>query len=852
MEKFPSPYDLISKDSYNTDKPPVVIDGDLSRHKLELEQEADIIDGHSYFGVELRKAKNFLEANDREILQEINQLVSEDMYELSKETAKEYVKTRFDGLSNRGKLFLLEQAINYLSDDEGYFDDMTDMLFVSKSVLDIATKDTANFFVSNFARSFIEESDFKDSIQNSPREYIESIWSNFVHKIGEETVFIGSYQKFHLSRLVNSVTELTDDEVSEIVKIINSEHEIEGYEKISNSYEWVARNENKEFSKSYVSQTVLSDPTLKICNLASDINGVYDSLSGRLVEYLPNQSIVTSEDYKFDLYQFKEDYLKVVNLMDDIGPNLEYQGQILSDIPETIKAVLPDNLNKEISNFLEFCASLRENTKYDTDEYGRILMQDKEMLQQVEDTAMSIKVSVKNVVEKFLIDKQILKDSLAISDIVGGKKEVDENRLQYIYELFASKRMRQHMEKYFGFKYEELTLKTQIMFINYVLDKDNNEVDKVQNFISSTTTEKEKVNRFRTFLSLERGDQSLGDDIVEFGQNFAEADKIFSYYGELLDSADNAENLVKERVDCDNVECSGLIEQVRENILNRAQKDLEKAVRTNDLENLEQNMEFYIAEAKEYVALLQEIGKSNIEKISASALSETDKNAMIQLLKKNYEIISPGEDQVDFREAVLNSLINSFDNPNTEFRILRDKDKIVSFNRFDTVVNNDGSEITYFGSFNADPAYSGVGGVVLEETIKDRLKDGRPMLAHTDPNQPITKKYINSGFVMTNIEQNYAGTGRMIFEIWQSSEINNQLESKQLTEQELLDKINDESSDIIIREQTPNETYPEINAGKALTRYIKNEGKTYLVFEKLPKPLNKESDIDIVEQKEAA
>jgi hypothetical protein len=570
------------------------------------------------------------------------------------------------------------------------------------------------------------------------------------------------------------------------------------------------------------------------------------------VEYLPNQSIVTSEDYKIDLYQFKEDYLKTLNLMDDIGPNLEYQGQILSDIPETIKAVLPDNLNKEISNFLEFCASLRENTKYDTDEYGRILMQDKEMLQQVEDTAMSIKVSVKNVVEKFLIDKQILKDSLVISDIVGDKKEVDENRLQYIYELFASKRMRQHMEKYFGFKYEELTLKTQIMFINYVLDKDNEEVDRVQNFISLATTEKEKVDRFRTFLSLERGDESLGDDIVNFGQDFAEADKIFSYYGELLDSADNAEKLVKERIDCDSAECSGFVGQVRENILNRAQKDLEKAVRAKNLENLEQNLGNYVAEAKEYVALLQETGINKIDSIKAGELSKEDKQSMIELLKKNYELINPEEDQAEFRNAVLNSLINNFDNLNTEFRILRDKNKIVSFNRFDIVVDERGNEITYFGSFNADPAYSGVGGVVLEEVIKDRLKDGRPMLAHTDPNQPITKKYINSGFVVTNIEQNYVGTGRMIFEIWQSSEINNQLESKQLTEQELLDKIKNESSDIIVREQTSDETYPEINEGKALTRYIKDGKKTYLVFEKLPETLNKEPSIDTIEHKEAA
>lgn len=847
MEKFPNPYNYINP--HQEKQSQVLEDGDLNQLSVENSQSEE----YSYFGIALNKARSFLESNDQEILQEVNILVSEDLYELSEENVGEYVEKRYYNLSNRGKLFLLEQAINYLSDDEGFFDDPTDILLVSKSVLDIATKDTANFFVNNFAKSFIEENDFKDSIQNSPREYIEGIWSKCARVVGKETVFMGSYQEFHLSRLVNSVTELTDSEVEEIVKIINSEHEIEAFEKISNSYEWVSKNENRDFAKIYISQTVLSNPDLKICNLSSDVNGVYNGLSGRLVEYLSNQSTTIFENSEFDLHQFRKDYLETIHFMDDIGPILEYKGLVSFDIPETIKAILPDYVDKEISDFLKFCVNVRENTMYDIDEYGRVLMQDGEKLQEVKNKAMVIKNSVKNVVVKFLTDKKTLKDPLAISDIFGGKEGVDVNKIQYIYELFASKRMRQHMEKYFGFKYEELKLKNQMAFLEFAIDKDNFEINNLQKFINSTGNKKEKINRFRTFLSLERGGENLGEYIIAFGQHGEVADKVFSYYSELLDSADKAEELVENYTHCDGDLCEKLIKQVRENILNRAQKDLEKAVQAKDLENLEQNLEIYVAEAKKYVALLQEIGINKIDNINANELTEKDKQSMIELLKKNYELISPGEDQSEFRVTVLNSLLNSFENPNTEFSILRDKDKIVSFNRFDTILDNKGSEITYFGSFNADPAYSGVGGVMLEEVIKDRLKDGRPMFAHTDPNQPITKKYINSGFVVTNIESNYAGTGRMIFEIWQSPEINSQLESKKMTERELLDRIGEEfSPHIIIREQAPNDNYSEINEGKVLTRYIKNGEKTYLVFEKLPETLNKEPNIDIVEHKEAA
>ena len=68
----------------------------------------------------------------------------------------------------------------------------------------------------------------------------------------------------------------------------------------------------------------------------------------------------------------------------------------------------------------------------------------------------------------------------------------------------------------------------------------------------------------------------MGDDIVAFGQNNEVAGSVFKYYGELLDSADRAEALVREVTNCEVGNCAELANQVRENILNRAQKILKK------------------------------------------------------------------------------------------------------------------------------------------------------------------------------------------------------------------------------------------------------------------------------------
>ncbi len=206
---------------------------------------------------------------------------------------------------------------------------------------------------------------------------------------------------------------------------------------------------------------------------------------------------------------------------------------------------------------------------------------------------------------------------------------------------------------------------------------------------------------------------------------------------------------------------------------------------------------------------------------------------MQNLMQANYRVAYPGPGNEAFKAAVAGSLRKSFDNPNTTFRILRDQGKIASYNRFDTVSDDTGRRVTYFGSFNADPAYSGVGGIMLETTIKDRLQDGLPMMAHCDPTQAITKKYIEDGFVATGY---YSLAGKPSFEIWRSVDSSLQLESKQKSVEDLLTLLG-RSENIFVRPQAEPESYQELQQGKALTRYFNHNGQTYLVFETLPTSL---------------
>jgi len=412
---------------------------------------------------------------------------------------------------------------------------------------------------------------------------------------------------------------------------------------------------------------------------------------------------------------------------------------------------------------------------------------------------------------------------------------------EYLYMVQPEMRVLLHDS--FGVDLTQLSRAEQLHFLNYLKRTNVANADTMKRFTSLYG-----VDGMRTFLSLERGDETLGDHIVAFGRHDEVAGTVFKYYGELLNSAERAEALVREVSDCEGYICIELGNQVRENIINRAQKDLEKAVRSHDPGEVAAQIENYVAAAKEYVALLQEIGAGKIESVSPESLTEEERARMQELLLNNYNKAYPEPENEAFKTVVAGSLTKSFSNPNTVFRVLRDKEKIVGFNRFDTLRDHTGKEVSYCGSFNVDPAYNGVGSVMLEETIKERLQDGRPMMAHCDPNQDIAKKYIEHGFVATKL---YSFAGKPSFEIWRSQDSASQLASKEKSIEELLSETEDTKS-ILVREKTAPESYPELQDNMGLTRYFTYQGKTYLVFETLPDNLQSDFTPPRDDLKEAA
>ena len=310
--------------------------------------------------------------------------------------------------------------------------------------------------------------------------------------------------------------------------------------------------------------------------------------------------------------------------------------------------------------------------------------------------------------------------------------------------------------------------------------------------------------------------------------------------GQLMESARQSEAFVRsELTNADETVVAEATTKVHSELLDQAKRAIITASEANDGTELLADLKSYAFDARTYVALMHTIGVEQmltqpLEQVNALQLTETDRGTMRGLLRTNYESVYPGEDQKEFRDKVAAGLEQSFTQPNTNFYTLRnDEGQLVSFNRFDQHEDLSGRTILYFGSFNADPKYRGVGGTMLEHTIENQLQQCDAMQAHCDPESAISKKYIEDGFIAT---QTATVAGHFSFEIWRSKDSSEYLQTKQMSEGDLVDlagKTMSLDDDFFVREVEPNDQFLELDSGLSflLTRYFTVGVKTYAAFE---------------------
>jgi hypothetical protein len=379
--------------------------------------------------------------------------------------------------------------------------------------------------------------------------------------------------------------------------------------------------------------------------------------------------------------------------------------------------------------------------------------------------------------------------------------------------FMLSKVMREHINTEFGISIDVLTDKEQLYFLSYLKLVPVPNADSMKHF-----TALYGVDGMRTFLSLEKGDETLGDHIVAFGQHEDVASTVFKYYGELLNQADQIED-----------------EGVRERVLARAQKDLETAVRTHDPASIAERLHTYVAEAKVEVALIQEGIKKPLSATTTTGLSSDLPERMQAISARNYSKESP-----EFQELMREGMAAKFNEPNRRWYVDQtDTGEIIFFDSFTDVLDRETGEVQHktFEAVNlGDDKYGGAGAARLKQTLDVELADGLPMQAFSDPENPVSQFYIEHGFVAVGT---VSPAGKFSFELWRNSESSELLQTKQLSTPELIAQIesSEETSNLTIRAVENGDRFPELSDGQCITRYFKHNGQQYAIFEIVPAEL---------------
>lgn len=357
-----------------------------------------------------------------------------------------------------------------------------------------------------------------------------------------------------------------------------------------------------------------------------------------------------------------------------------------------------------------------------------------------------------NTVETKLYILLLEGGELSEEELLGASQKGGDDHLRLRnYESMLSEFTRNYIQDNFSIELKNLTIMEQGYFLNFLKTRTLQNVEGLQLF-----TQKYKADGARAFLSLEHGGQEMGNKILTIGEEYPQeiANKIFAKYGEIVDIANNAEELLKEEFANED---QAIIRKTAENLLLRGKALLSLMADSdslteedvlNKINKLKDEVTLFTSGVKALSELnekftLKELAQSHFEIISGPELSAKGTDVidhMKEIYLKNYE----GEKFTDaFRQTIMDEFERRLEDPNTRFYILKHEGQIVAFNSFTDKEDN----AVHFASFNVDPQYAHaqLGEAMMEVSLDKEAKNAVITCAGV-PDAPITQTYLKRGF----------------------------------------------------------------------------------------------------------
>lgn len=445
------------------------------------------------------------------------------------------------------KLKLIKRLIGVVTYDSENDDEETR---VSSYLLEHLYAVENNFFLHAIIEDFLNDGKKLNYSLEERKGMISRTWST-VRDISEgNTYFVGLFRSIKIPRVVEQLSGLTDDEIMKITNLFIEDDLLSFGPHGMRQFGLEEKMENQALSDNVVTRVQLDlfdvdsredeiDRWRAYCydlnyglaskftsKISRDMGVLYDTREGGPKYFFSNKDAEKLPESKFRIGRRIK---SISSFLVDLKQSRDEEGgsvdtATLLQTAREFEPILGEDLLSDIRFYL---SNGTAGQSFD-EIFRNVCAKVKEVL-------------LPNVVDEISLEKIVSQNTLL------SEKNKSTIPLAELYEAFSSLRMRSFMEDYFGFSYAEISIATQLQFLNYVWDKDVEEIEKVKKFVQSGENTKDKVTRFNAFLYCEYGEH-LGGLLFEIDEKFSakEAQGIFAEYDLIAQDARSIGKIIEE------------------------------------------------------------------------------------------------------------------------------------------------------------------------------------------------------------------------------------------------------------------------------------------------------------------
>jgi len=327
----------------------------------------------------------------------------------------------------------------------------------------------------------------------------------------------------------------------------------------------------------------------------------------------------------------------------------------------------------------------------------------------------------------------------------SDKEEVALLKLLYNPDIMTA------IEYDLGIDLKKMDLASQIHFLRYLSGQDNKTFKRLRDVLKENKQNRMKI--LDAFIGFS-GDSEVGNYILGIVENYSAKDvkAIFSKYNEIVASTKliDAQSVLDDKFkDHKGVMIQGIIKKanlVLKNAFDNKETNHEKVIEElNEIHSKVLLFSVMLKTVKEQGrdVSLEDFKNVELKSVESKKLTEAEMRSMRSIYAENYK------NYPEFQKYLLDNLEKVFKNKKTEWNILKFKDEIVAFMRFDKT----GSDELYFGSFNVDSNAKGasIGEEMMLKVLDEKAKKNK-IIAESVIGARITSNYIERGFVGVGVQ----------------------------------------------------------------------------------------------------